>query len=490
MAKGKGSSPEEIVAAIEGGERGSLYLVAGDRVVSEPPARKIAEALAKAAGCDVDVQVRPGNLASVFNDLRTVSLFSSAKVVLAIDTAVLADRSRAADLIDAAERALPVAESGELRDKQRPAASRLLQALRLFGVDPMAGDADSALGELPDWAFGGGAAFRRSKPRGRAAKAKKQLRADLGALLESARDAGMVGFAEGDQAELEQIAEGGLPEGHALVLAEPTAAPDHPLVERLAARRAAVFLTKISANRSGGWDGLDVLVGQLAASTGSRMARDAADELARRTFKTAGGWGDKEVRSDATGRFAAEYEKLASMAGGGEITRAMVVESVEDRGEEDVWKILGAVGEGKGNEALARYRRLIAGADDPIGARLSFFSLLAGFCRQLTAIVGVMQASRVAPGERNYHRFKSRGAPALQAALPSGEKSPLQGLHPFRLHRAYLAASRLEKRMARRLPWLVLETEQRVKGMSRDGDAAIAQLIGSVAASLRPRPRR
>jgi hypothetical protein len=295
----------------------------------------------------------------------------------------------------------------------------------------------------------------------------------------------LVGFADGDLAELEQLAEGALPPGHALVLAEPSAASDHPLVERLALRGAAIILAQVEAGRDGGWQGLEPLVAELAEETGVALAPDALAELARRTLKTEGDWGAKRARADATGRLAAEYRKLAGIVGKGTISRGQVIESVEDRGEEDVWQILGALGEGRADEVLQRYRRLIAGAEEPIAARLSFFSLLAGFCRQLTATVGVMQKAGVTSGERNYYRFKERLAPALQADLSSGETSPLRGLHPFRLHKSYLAASRLPRAFASSLPWLVLETEQRVKGASRDADAAISHLLGTLAATLR-----
>lgn len=484
-AKGKGVSVAEVLNAIAEGKRQPLYLVGGDRVTSEPLAQQIAQALADAAGCEVETRVRPDTLAPLLADLRTLSLFASAKVILAVDTAILANRGSAADLIDQAEQGLPLNAEGELSGGQRRSASRLLQALRVFGIDPLVGDAQASIDDLPDWALTGGTALRKKQPRGRSAKARKALAASLGGLLEAARQVGLVGFADGDLAELEQLAEGALPPGHALVLAEPSAASDHPLVQRLASRGAAVMLAQVEAGRDGEWQGLEPLVASLAEATGVDIAPDALTELARRTLKTEGDWGAKRARANATGRLAAEYRKLAGIIGEGTITRAQVVESVEDRGEEDVWQILGALGEGRGDEAMKRYRRLIAGADEPIAARLSFFSLLAGFCRQLTATVGVMQKAGVSAGERNYYRFKERLAPALQADLPSGETSPLRGLHPFRLHKSYLAASRLPRPLAARLPWMVLETEQRVKGASRDADAAISHLLGHLATALR-----
>lgn len=327
--------------------------------------------------------------------------------------------------------------------------------------------------------------MRKRQPRGRAAKAQKVLRAGLAQLLEAARESGLVGFAEGDLAELAAVVEQGLPEGHALVLVENTIATDHPLVRRLAETGSVADVGRVSVDRGGAWQGLQAIVGELRDETGVAIDSGALDLLARRTLRQGGGWKDQSVTADSTGRFAAEYRKLASLVGrGGRIDRAAVETSVADRGDEDVWKILGALGDGRGGEALARYRRLMSATQDEIGTRLSFFGLLASFCRQLTAVVGVMQTQRVRGGERNYHRFKQRTAPMLQGALPDGTASPLASVHPYRLHRAYLAGSRIGPAVAARLPDRLLETELRVKGDSTQADAAVAALMAHVAAAV------
>jgi hypothetical protein len=120
---------------------------------------------------------------------------------------------------------------------------------------------------------------------------------------------------------------------------------------------------------------------------------------------------------------------------------------------------------------------------DSIAARLSFFGLLAGFCRQLTAVAGMARAVRVPPGVRNYNQFKDRWAPQLQGETPDGAPNPLKGLHPFRLHRSYLAASQLDRGELGRLPWRVLETEMQIKGEATDADAAVSALLGHLVAS-------
>jgi hypothetical protein len=86
-------------------------------------------------------------------------------------------------------------------------------------------------------------------------------------------------------------------------------------------------------------------------------------------------------------------------------------------------------------------------------------------------------------GEPNFARFRDRLAPALQGEMPGGGKNPLAGLHPFRLHKAYLAASRLPEPMLARLPAEVLDTELQLKGESGQPDAALADLVARVASA-------
>lgn len=442
---------------------------------------RLAAALAAKGGCEVERYRRPPQLASVLADLRTYSLFSSAKVVLVVDSAVLADRGAAADLIDQANEILPLADpDAELGHAEREGASRLLQALRVFGIDPVAGEPHEVVKGLPGWAFQGGGTYRKKRPNGRPAKEIKSLREGLGTLLAAALRTGLVGFAEGDLAEIGEILEGGLPEGHALVLAEHSVAADHPLVERLEWLGASLVVGRVEVGRGGEWEGIAPLAEQLARECGVTIARDALAELARRTLRQSGEWKSRGVDVESTARFAGEYRKLAGLVGRGQITKQQVVESVEDRGEEDVWQILDALGNGRGGEALGRFQRLLAAADDAMMTRLSFFALLAAFCRQLTAVAGMAELIGVPTGERNYHRFKNQWAPALQGELPGGGKNPLAGLHPYRLHRAYLAASRMPHDELVELPWLVLETEKRIKGDSSEADTAIAQLMARI----------
>lgn len=472
---------DRLVQAVADGDVRAAYLVSGDLTVGEPAAEKLAQAVAEKVGCQVETHRRPTDFAGILQNLRTYSLFGGGKVTLVVDCALFADRSSAAELIDQAEEALPV--SGELDGKGREGASRLLQALRLFGLGE-GSDPAEVVEALPKWALEGGAAFRKRRSgRGRTAKQVAALRDGLGSLLTAAREAELAGYAEGDLAELGEIVANGLPDGHVLVLAEHAVAADHPVVEALAAAGALVDVGKVTAGRDGVWQGLATLTDQLAEETSVTIAPAAANELARRTLRQTGGWRSTGVDAESTARFAAEYRKLASQARGGRITPQLVTESVEDRGEEDVWKILDAIGNGRGGEALARYHRYIASAADVIAARLSFFGLLAGFCRQLTAVAGVARLQRVPAGVSNYNQFKSRWVPRLQGELDVG-KNPLAGLHPFRLHRAYLAASRMDRETLAHLPWQVLETEMRLKGESSEPDVALAQLISRLVTSV------
>ncbi len=471
---------EKLLKAIAGGEISPVYVISGDLVVAEPRAEKLANALAEKSGCKVESWRRPAGLGEILQNLKTFSLFDAAKVVLVVDSAIFADRKAAAELIDWAEKALPV--DGELDVGGREGASRLLQALRVFGIDADA-DPNEAIGSLPKWALEGGTT-RRKKSRKRTAKQIATLRGGLVELLEAAHAAGLKGHAEGDLAELGDIVANGLPEGHALVLAEHTVATDHPVIEALSERGVFLALGRVSTGRDGSWQGLRVLTDQLARETSVGINPDAAAELARRTLRQTGGWGKRDVDAESTARFAGEYRKLADLARGERITRQQVEGSVEDRGEEDVWKILDALGNGRGGEAIARYQRLLGAADDVISARLSFFGLLANFCRQLTAVAGIAKLRSIPSGVRNYNQFKKLWVSRLQAELDEG-KNPLAGLHPFRLHRAYMAASRMDRGLLARLPALVFETETQIKGESSEPDVAVTQLMARMTSSVK-----
>lgn len=460
------------------GAKPQVCLVHGDLVLAEPAALRIVQALAQAAGLPpgaAEVHRHPPSLSPLLQDLRTYSLFSAGKAALAVDTAVFADRSAAGDLIDDAAEVVPLADPARpLSARERQGASRLLQALRLFDLNPQARD---ALAELPAWVLEGGS----TKKTGGRARGKRQiedLRTALAGLLEAALREEVHGPGETDLADLAEAVHSGLPPGHILVLAEGSVAAGHPLVRLLEERGAVLALGRVESDR-GSWQGLELLTVELERQTGVGIAPDALTELARRTLRQENdsrGRSTGGVDADSTARFAGEYRKLANLAEG-RISRKLVEQAVEDRGEEDVWQLLDAIAAGRGGEALDRLHRLLGAADDPLAARLTFFSLLSSFCRQLVAIRGMMRVARVPAGEGSYPRFKSQHAPALQGEIPTGGKNPLAGLHPYRLHRAYLAAGRLPEPFLAKLPSDLLETELQLKGESGDPDVALGRLV-------------
>ncbi len=467
----------------ETGKAQPCYLVSGDRVVAEPAAIRLGEALGKKLGAGPSIHKRPAQLLPLLDDLRTFSLFDPAKILVVVESAVLADLSAAASLIDQAIKVLPVdARTEELTARERDAAIRLMQAIRLFQLDPYASSSEQLMGKLPDWAFQGEGSLKKKKSgRARSKKQILQLREQSAGLLDLARGAGLQGRAEGAAEAVVEIVENGLPEGHVLILAESSVVPKHPLLAALDGRNALIKLGRVEAGRRG-FEGIETLTQELQRQTGVSMDGRAVEELARRTLRKESdrGRGDA-VDADSTARFAAEYRKLAEVASGDRIDLAMVEQSVEDRGEEDVWKILDDIGAGRAGAANTKLRRHIATSDDPMSMRLSFFSLLATYCRHLAAIDGALARTGLPSGERNFNRFKSSIAPKLQGDLPNGAKSPLGGLHPFRLHKAYLAASRLPREKVVGLVGRVLDTEMRLKGESRSPEAALELLVVEVA---------
>src|SRR5258708_5248329 len=128
-----------LLAALRQEGASQVSLIHGDLVLAEPAALEVAEALAARHGGRVEAHRRPPSLGPLLQDLRTFSMFGSAKVLLAIDTFVFADRSAAADLVDEAGEALPLAggagPAAALSVRERQAASRLLQALKLFEIE-------------------------------------------------------------------------------------------------------------------------------------------------------------------------------------------------------------------------------------------------------------------------------------------------------------------------------------------------------------------
>lgn len=469
------SSLESILASLDEGANEPVYLVAGDLMLAEPLGRKLADAIAVRGDARVEVVRRPPRLGDLLGDLRTYSLFAGCRVMLVVESALLADRRAAAALLDEVTEVLPIsAVDAELDRKERAAAGRLLQVFRLFEIDPYAGAPNEVVARLPAWAFEGGGARQRKRTKAKV----EELRTETARLLEMARLAGLQGSAESDLSELAEVLENGLPAGHALVLVESSVAKDHPLVANLVRRRAVLGAGQVEKPRRGGWQGVDSLARQLEEETGSPIAPDALAELTLRTLR------QKDDRSgraeaDSTAKFAAEYRKLASLAPGETIRLDSVISVVEDRGSEndDVWKILDAIGEGKAAEALKRIDRHLVASPNPEGDRFRLLGLLAGFCRQLTAVSGVMRLHDVPRGVSSYPKFKSSYAPRLQSELAAGGENPLKELHPYRLHKVYLAASRLPDAVVSDLQWRVLETELRLKGESRDAEAALALLI-------------
>ena len=480
---------DAAVERIEGGDREPLYLVIGEQVLATREATRIAEALAAAAGCEVAVHksAAVAELDPILADLCTFSLFDSAKVALVSGSAVFADRDAAADLIDEAATAVvddagPIDPLGDpLSSAERVAAGRLLQVLRLFGTDPLAGAAEEAVSSLPDGVLSGGKNLRTTGRRGRLKAQRVELKKGLAALLDAARGEGLSGWSEGILAELERAAEGGLPEGHALVLADRSVDRDHPIVRRLFEREAAFAFDTLGLDRKGNPTGLDPIVAELARETGVSIDRAAAAELARRTLRKEG-WGASEADASSAGRFAAEYRKIAAGLPEGDrrIDQAAVEESVVDRGEQDVWDVFNAMEGQKPGVAVAALRRYFDSAADRQGERFRFLSLLAGRCQQLAAVHGLAMAHGL-PETRNYNGFKARVLPKLMAEWPGTTKKP----NPWPLFNLYKAA------MARRsseavaamgeLPWKVLETEIRLRGGSGEADAALEALVLAVA---------
>lgn len=421
---------------------------------------------------------RPDEIADVAADLRTFSLFADGKVVAVVESGVFADRATAAALFEDVRQQLPWSGGpDDLSGKARDAATRLLQVLRLFDLDPATLGFERAIAGLPDALLAGKATRGGGKGKG----GVEEARAALLPLLTAAVGSGLRGLGEGAASLVADLVRDGLPERHALVLIESAVAEGHPVVEALTRREAVAFAGEITAGKQG-FDGLPALATELQRETGVEIDRAALAALAKRTLRFAEGFGaGREVDADSMARLAGEYRKLAALSGGAKIQLAQVEKNVEDRGQEDSFQIVDAIGEGRAAEALAKLERYLGSAEDPLAARLMFFGSLAGFCRRIAAVRGITAALRLPTGERNYGRFSTQWAPKLQGEIPGLAKNPLAGMNPFPVFKAYLAAARIPAATLDSLPARVLETERRLKGDSGDPDAALAALVLALA---------
>ncbi len=438
---------------------------------------RLAEALGKELGCLPQVVRRPDEIADVAADLRTFSLFADGKVVAVVESGVFADRATAAALFEEVRQQLPWSGGPEdLSGKARDAATRLLQVLRLFDLDPVALGFERALAALPDPLLAG-----KARGAGKGKGGVEDVRSQLLPLLAAAVGSGLRGLGESAASLVADLVRDGLPDRHALVLIESAVAEGHPVVEALTRREAVAFAGEITVGRQG-FEGLQALAAELERETGVKIERPALDALAKRTLRLEEGFGErKEIDADSTARFAGEYRKLAALSGGAPIQVALVGSNVEDRGQEDIFQLIEAIGTGRAAEALTKLQRYLGSAEDPLTARLQFFGLLSAFCRQVVAIRGIVTAVKAPAAERDYNRWKNRWAEPMQGEVPGLAKNPLAGLHPFRLHKAYLAAGRIPAATLDTLPARVLETERRLKGDSGEPDAALAALVLALA---------
>jgi hypothetical protein len=447
-----------------------VILVRGDRVLAEPMGSRLAAALGEIWGVAPHARREVDDLAVLTADLRTFSLFEPGKIVVVGETGILADRAAAAALVESLREALPVELGGELSGAARTAARRLLQILRLHDVDPGLGAPERVLAALPDEVLSAG----------KGKSGAPDLREQLAPLLAAALAAGLRGTGEEETSLIADLLRDGLPPRHLLVLVESAVAAGHPLLDALERRGAVLEAGRLAAEKGGRVSGLDALIDQLGTETGSLLRMDAAAELARRTLRLEDSrrpGGEGGIDADSAARFAAEYRKLATLAGAGGIDRALVRENVEDRGEEEVWPILDALADGNAEGALAKIRRRITSAEDPLVERLSLFGLLSGFAKQVAAVGGALQASAPRRGNSSSPVFSERVVVELQKLLAEAGLVAMARLQPFRLRRAFRLASRLPADRLARLPALTLEVERRLKGDSADPDSALVAFV-------------
>lgn len=165
-------------------------------------------------------------------DLRTFSLFADGKVVAVVESGVFADRATAATLFDEVRQQLPwTGGPDDLTGKTRDAATRLLQILRLFDLDPATLGFERALEALPEGLLAG-----KARGGGKGKSATHDTRTALLPLLAAAVAAGLRGLGDNAASLVADLVRDGLPDRHALVLIESAVAEGHPVFEALTRR--------------------------------------------------------------------------------------------------------------------------------------------------------------------------------------------------------------------------------------------------------------
>ena len=179
-----------------------------------------------------------------------ISLFADGKVVAVVESGVFADRTTAATLFEEIRQQLPWSGgAGQLTGKARDAATRLLQVLRLFDVDPAAVGPERAMAALP------GGAARRERRRAVAARRKGRTSRSCapGSCRCSTPATPRVSSGLGDSAAslVADLVRDGLPDRHALILIESAVAPGPSGAGAAHPPRAVAFAGEITAGKGG-----------------------------------------------------------------------------------------------------------------------------------------------------------------------------------------------------------------------------------------------
>jgi DNA polymerase III delta subunit len=195
--------------------------------------------------------------------------------------------------------------------------------------------------------------------------------------------------------------------------------------------------------------------------------------------------------------FSAELDKLLEWAGrGGRVTRADAVAQVEDRGAEDVYAFLDALGRRGSGEALERLERLLSGrpirmgkerevdADDPF---LMLFSVLVGELRKMLYVRSRLEEAGVRGfgAETSYQSYASRIHDALAEPVAPFSESPMSSGKPFGWYKVATRSVRY------RVDELVgaLRRAAEVDAALKESAASAELLAGFVAGLLGPRLR-
>lgn len=411
---------KSALAQIAGGNTPRVILIGGSSdYLAEKAFRDIRDAIiAKNLGIAVETFEPATELASIIDSYRTLSLFSTTRLVIVSEVNAFVSAKEIESLY---ERAVDDWKSAKTDRKRNSAAAKLLHVLGLVGADLEMSDREiaGALGASADESLIEMLAFCR-------ATGKKAGRGeDDAALL------------------MDAIAHGGAP-GTILLLRTGEIPRDSATIEWIDGHGAVVACDLTRDEFS---DALETAISELASEADVRFEAKAI-AIMRQRLGIDRLLADKFSREVPDIRLAvSEADRLVTLAGrGGRVSAAMVEREVATVEGGARYEFASLFTEGKIIEAVAKLRDLVAQGrrEDPrASVDIHFGRFLFPLADEIRQMIAIRSYARIANVDlrqpMQYNRFKDTLAERLGDYMKS-VGVVRQRPHPFPLHKKWEAA--------------------------------------------------